>query len=286
MDFKQIISFVSALLVIFIGIVALKFLSEFDYQTRKTDPQWELVWADEFDTAGSPSEELWIYDIGDGCPQLCGWGNNELQYYTDSISNVYIKEGFLHIKILKDSIENKAYSSTRIKSKSDMLYGKVEVRLKNPTKKGTWPAVWMLPTHNKYGDWPQSGEIDIMEHVGYNPDSIFGTVHTESYNHIKRTQKGGARGIKTNESKFHNYSIIWDKSKIDFFIDEQLYFTFENEKKGSSEWPFDQNFHLIMNIAVGGNWGGSQGIADDLSGQTMTVDYVRVYKDVSPKKLF
>ena len=270
---------------LFLAFVALKFLSELNYQIRKTDPVWELAWADEFDQDGKPNADLWTYDIGDGCP-LCGWGNNELQFYTDSISNVYVESGFLKIVVLQDSIGTRPFSSTRIKSKNDLTYGKVEVRLKNPSKKGTWPAVWMLPTDNTYGIWPRSGEIDIMEHVGYNPDSIFGTVHTEAYNHIKRTQKGGSKAILTNESQFHNYSIIWTEDKIDFFIDDVKYFQFDNEKKDSAEWPFDQAFHLIMNIAVGGNWGGVAGIADDISGETMEIDYVRVYKDTSPKKLF
>lgn len=270
----------------FVAIVALKFLSEFNYQMIKTDPVWELSWADEFDKDGSPNPELWTYDLGDGCPSLCGWGNNEQQYYTDSLSNVFVKNGFLNIKVLHDSIGIKPYSSARMKSKNDLKYGKVEVRVKNPSKKGTWPAVWMLPTKSTYGIWPNSGEIDIMEHVGFNPDSIFGTVHTEAYNHIKNTQKSGAKSILNNETDFHIYSITWTKEKIDFFIDAENYFSYKNENKSSAEWPFDQAFHLILNIAVGGNWGGKHGIADNISGETMEIDYVRVYKDTSPQKLF
>lgn len=260
-------------------------MSEFDYQTRKTNPVWKLEWADEFDIDGSPNEENWTYDLGDGCP-LCGWGNNELQFYTDSTSNVKVENGFLKITILNDSIGTKPYSSARMKSKRDLKYGKVEVRLKNPSKRGTWPAIWMLPTENKYGIWPKSGEIDIMEHVGYNQDSIFGTVHTEAYNHIKWTQKSGAEFLANNESTFHIYSVTWSEEKIDFFIDDKKYFTFENEHKTYAEWPFDQAFHVIMNIAVGGNWGGSKGLDDNLSGQTMEIDYIRVYKDSSPQKIF
>lgn len=252
---------------------------------RDTEPVWKLEWADEFDKEGKANEEFWTYDIGDGCP-LCGWGNNELQYYTDSLTNVKVEGGFLKITIRNDSIGGKPYSSARIKSKKNLQYGKVEVRLKNPSKKGVWPAIWMLPTENEYGIWPNSGEIDIMEHVGYNPDSIFGTVHTKAFNHIQRTQKSGAKFLSTNESEFHNYSIIWNEKKIDFLIDNNLYFTFENEDKTFAEWPFDQAFHLIMNVAVGGNWGGLKGVDDNLSGETLEVDYVRVYRDTTPKKLF
>jgi len=285
LNIKQFFTTVGAFLVILAGLTALKFMTELNYQMHNAEPVWELVWADEFDTDGSPFDSLWTYDIGDGCP-LCGWGNNELQYYTDHTSNVYIKDGFLYITVLKERIKNKLYSSTRMKSKKDMTYGKVEVRLKNPSKNGVWPAAWMLPTDNKYGHWPQSGEIDIMEHVGYEPELIHGTVHTQAYNHIKRTQKGESIKVTDNESNFHNYIIEWDESKIDFLVDGSKYFSFENEKKGSAEWPFDQNFHLILNVAVGGNWGGRAGIADDLSGEQMVVDYVRVYKDTSPKRLF
>ena len=283
---KNFLTIVFGLFVILCGIAALSFLSEFNYQIRKTDPVWELVWSDEFTIDGKPDSKLWKYDIGDGCPRLCGWGNNELQYYTDSIDNVYVKNGFLHIKAIKDSMGLRNYTSTRIKSKNDIQFGKIEVKLKNPSVRGTWPAVWMLPSNSEYGTWPKSGEIDIMEHVGYNPDSIFGTVHTEAFNHLKNTQKGGAKAILNNERDFHTYGIIWTPEKIDFTIDGEVYFSFENENLSSAEWPFDQNFHLIMNVAVGGNWGGREGISDNISGQEMIIDYVHVYEDTSPKKLF
>ena len=135
----------------------------------------------------------------------------------------------------------------------------------------------MLPTNWKYGNWPNSGEIDIMEHVGYEPDSIYGTVHTENYNHILGTQKSNA--IKINaENKFHVYSIDWDSSKIDFFVDTLKYFTFKNEHKTSKEWPFDKKFHLLLNLAIGGNWGGKMGIDSSIFPVEMKVDYVKVYQ--------
>ena len=147
-----------------------------------------------------------------------------------------------------------------------------------PKGRGLWPAIWMLPTDWKYGDWPVSGEIDIMEHVGYLPDSVFGTVHTGAYNHSIGTQKG-AETFRTDLSEaFHVYVLDWDENEIRIYIDDELYFTFKNEKKTHKEWPFDQRFHLLMNIAVGGNWGGTMGIDESVFPQTMEVDYVRVYQ--------
>ncbi len=242
---------------------------------------YQLVWSDEFDYEGLPDDNKWSYDIGNGCPNICGWGNNELEYYTESkLENARVENGHLIIEAHKEQVKYNKYSSARLvsKGKGDWTYGKIEVRSKNPSGRGTWPAIWMLPTENVYGGWPRSGEIDIMEHVGYVPDSIYGTVHTLAYNHGIKTQKGGQLAIADSESEFHIYMIEWTEEKIDFYIDEKKYFTFANEEKSSKEWPFDQAFHLILNIAVGGNWGGALGVDDTIWPQRMEVDYVRVYQ--------
>ena len=242
---------------------------------------YTLVWSDEFDYEGLPDSEKWSYDIGDGCPHLCGWGNNEQEYYTEkTLKNARVENGQLIIEAHKETIADRNYSSARLvtKGKGDWTYGKIVVRAKNPSGKGTWPAIWMLPTENKYGTWPGSGEIDIMEHVGYAADSIFSTVHTVAYNHMHGTQKGGHKVVKDSESEFHSYGIEWDSRKIDFQIDGSTIFTFENEQKSSEEWPFDQDFHLILNLAVGGHWGGKYGVGDNIWPQRLLVDYVRVYK--------
>ena len=143
----------------------------------------KLVWSDEFSTAGAPDTTRWNYDLGDGCPNVCGWGNNELEYYTNESKNVRIENDKLIIEAHKDSVGGKGFTSTRIvsKFKGDWLYGRIEVKAKLPRGKGTWPAIWMLSTDWKYGGWPASGEIDIMEHVGYDPGVVHGTIHTESY---------------------------------------------------------------------------------------------------------
>ena len=240
----------------------------------------ELIWSDEFDTNGAPDSTKWDYDLGDGCPN-CGWGNNEQQYYTRNQSNVRIENGGLLIEAKKEEMNGKPYTSTRLVSrkKGDWLYGRVEVKAKLPSGKGTWPAIWMLPTEWKYGGWPASGEIDIMEHVGFDPGVIHGTLHTETYNFQKQTQREGKITIPDCTTTFHVYAIEWTPDRIDFFVDEKQYHSvIKNPGDDYKAWPFDQKFHLILNIAVGGNWGGQQGIDDSIWPQRMEVDWVRIYK--------
>lgn len=235
-----------------------------------------LVWSDEFDDPGLPDSDHWNYDTGGH-----GWGNNELQYYTENrTENARVADGKLIIEARREPLEDNQYTSARLvtKGKEDWQYGRVEVRAKLPKGRGTWPAIWMLPTQNTYGGWPKSGEIDIMEHVGFDPGKVHGTVHTEAYNHTKGTQKGGNRMVPDAQEAFHLYAISWTAEKIDFFIDDALYFTFSNENKDSESWPFDQPFHLVLNIAVGGNWGGQQGVDESIWPQRLEVDYVRVYQ--------
>ena len=276
-------------LVILLGIAALKLLSEINYQTKKLyGADWKLEWSDEFDKENTLDSLTWDYILGDGCPGLCVWGNNELEYYTDKEENVRVENGHLIIQIQTDTAYRNKYTSGKIRSTSSksIQYGKVEIRAMNPSGLGTWPALWMLPENNDYGQWPRSGEIDIMEHVGYDPDTIVGTVHTERYNHLKGTQKGKYFYVPDNESVFHEYEIQWTPEKVDFFLDDQIYFTFENENQSSKEWPFDKPFYIIMNLAVGGNWGGRHGVDESIVGQKFIIDYVRVYEDKSPKRLF
>ncbi len=236
----------------------------------------KLVWSEEFDYSGLPDSTKWGYDIGGH-----GWGNNELQYYTQSrIENVQVKDGKLIIQARKEDYNGARYTSTRLisKNKGDWQYGRIDVRAKLPLGKGIWPAIWMLPTKWAYGGWPHSGDIDIMENVGYMPDSVFGTVHTGAFNHAIDTNKTGSIFLKDLSSAFHEYSIEWTKDKIQFLIDGRQYHAFDNNKTGSAAWPFDQAFHLLLNVAVGGNWGGKYGVDDAIFPQVMEVDYVRVYQ--------
>ncbi|MEC3878103.1 glycoside hydrolase family 16 protein [Parapedobacter sp. 10938] len=235
------------------------------------------VWADEFEYEGLPDEEKWGYDVG---TLHNGWGNQELQYYTDKkLDNVRVADGVLRITALKESHEGMGYTSARLVSrgKGDFLYGRFEARAKLPAGRGTWPAIWMLPTNNTYGGWPASGEIDIMEHVGFDPGTVHISVHTEAYNHIIGTQQTVTRSVADFNTSFHVYRVDWTPDYMRGYIDDELLFEFANEGTGSAVWPFDQPFHWLLNVAVGGSWGGQQGIDDGVFPATMEVDYVRVY---------
>lgn len=241
---------------------------------------YTLVWSDEFDYRGSPDSTKWTYDLGDGCPNICGWGNNELQNYTKRVENARVENGHLIIEARKEPLGSRQYTSARVlsKGKGDWLYGRFEIRAELPSGLGTWPAIWMLPTDWLYGGWPASGEIDIMEHVGFAPDSIYASVHTTAYNHVKGTQRTNRMYVPDSERAFHVYSIEWTPEYVNFFVDSTRYHTFSNERAGSDKWPFDQRFHLILNVAVGGNWGGMKGVASDIWPQHLTIDYVRVFQ--------
>jgi beta-glucanase (GH16 family) len=237
-----------------------------------------LVWSDEFNVNGLPDPAKWSYDTEGNAT---GWGNNESQYYTSArLKNAEVKDGFLYITAHKESFENREYTSARLitKLKGDWLYGRVEVKAKLPDGRGMWPAIWMLPTDWVYGGWPASGEIDIMENVGYNPYVIVASAHTESYNHSIGTQKSATTNVPTCYSDFHVYSLEWEVKEYRVYVDDNLYFTFKNEGTGYKVWPFDKRFHLLLNVAVGGNWGGAQGIDNTIFPRVMVVDYVRVYQ--------
>lgn len=241
---------------------------------------WKLVWNDEFDYAGLPDASKWNFaTYGNDW----GWGNNELQHYTDSDSaNAWVEDGILHIKALKKQHANKEFTSARLttQNKGDWTYGRFEIRAKLPTGRGLWPAIWMMPSKSEYGEWPESGEIDIMENVGYNPDTIFATAHTKTYNHIINTEKTKGIFFPDSYKDFHVYTLEWDADKYSVYVDDRHIFTFNNERTGHKEWPFDKDFHLILNLAVGGNWGGQHGVDHSIFPKELLVDYVRVYQRV------
>jgi len=247
-------------------------------QSKPLDKHWTFeskpTWADEFDYNGKPDSTKWGYDTGGN-----GWGNNELEYYTSG-DNSTVANGVLTIEARKEEKDGMHYTSSRMvtKNKADFLYGRFEIRAKLPTGKGMWPAIWMLPTDWAYGDWPASGEVDIMEQVGYDPDTIHISVHTKSFNHVIGTQKTSRTGVSTATSDFHVYRVDWTPYAISGFIDGKKSFEFSNTGNGPDEWPFDKRFHLLLNIAVGGNWGGQHGVDDTAFPAKMDVDYVRVYK--------
>ncbi len=238
----------------------------------------KLVWQDEFDKPGLPDPTRWAYDVGGH-----GWGNNEAQYYTSQRSeNARVEKGKLIIEARKESFEGKNYTSARLltQNKIAWTYGRFEIMAKLPQGRGTWPALWMLGENITTVSWPLCGEIDIMEHVGFDEGVVHGTIHSEAYNHSKNTQKGGQTTQKDVTSQFHLYAMEWTADQIDFFLDDRKYYTVQRSVLGSSpaQWPFGNPFFLIMNVAVGGNWGGAQGIDERIWPQRMEVDYVRVYQ--------
>jgi Glycosyl hydrolases family 16/PKD domain len=227
-----------------------------------------LIWSEEFDTPGAPNSAKWGYDTGEG-----GWGNNELEYYTSRTDNAVVSNGTLKIIAKKENYGTSAYTSARLlsKDKFSFRYGKIEIRAKLPPDKGTWPAIWMLGNNVATAPWPACGEIDIMEHVGNQLNKIFGTIHYPG--HSGANGVGGTTVNPTATTDFHRYALVWTATSIQFLIDDAAYFTTANN---SSTMPFNQNFFIILNVAMGGNFGGS--VDPAFSNAQMEIDYIRVYQ--------
>jgi beta-glucanase (GH16 family) len=253
---------------------------------------WKLVWSDEFDEPGLPNPARWGYEVG-------FIRNNESQYYTRARKeNARVENGRLVIEARKErwpverpagkatarrtrqSRDHAEYTSASLttQGKAAWTYGRVEVRAKLPSGRGTWPAIWMLGTNIGEVGWPACGEIDIMEFVGYDPGVVHANIHTKKYNHAINTGKGASLKLPDASEAFHVYAVEWDRDQMDFFVDEQKYFTFRNEGTGPESWPFDRDQYLILNLAIGGGWGGRKGIDDAIFPQKYEIDYVRVYQ--------
>ncbi|WP_139957152.1 glycoside hydrolase family 16 protein [Flavicella sediminum] len=232
-----------------------------------------LVWSDEFDTDGTPDSSKWVFEIGNGAN---GWGNNEKQYYTNRNDNAIVDNGILKIIAKRENYQGYNFTSTRMKTqgKYSFTYGEVKVRAKLPKGSGTWPAIWMLGDNITSAGWPLCGEIDIMEHVGNREGHISSAIHNQS---------GFAGGYYGDEqykedvtSEFHVYGIEWTPEKIIFKVDEVAHFTYHPDTYNDHTWPFYRNQFLLLNIAMGGNLGGT--INSSFSESVMEIDYVRVYK--------
>ena len=228
-----------------------------------------LVWQDEFDTNGAPNPSNWTYDLGTGTD---GWGNLELQHYTDRPENIIVEDGMLKITAKAESFSGSDYTSSRIKSQDlyEFTYGRVEFRAKLPEGGGTWPALWMLGANFEDVGWPNCGEIDVMEHVGNNQNTIHGTLHFPG--NSGGNAVGGNTTNPTASSEFHLYSVEWRPGEIIFLVDNEPYFTFDND----GTLPFNSDFFLIINFAMGGNFGGD--VDPAFVESTLEVDYVRVYQ--------
>ena len=246
---------------------------------------FHVVWADEFDTAGLPDSAKWSYDIE---RNAAGWFNNELQYYGNArLENSRIEAGFLVITARREDLSTaglpdwggQRYSSARLitRDKASWTYGFIEVRAKLPCGLGTWPAIWMLSSPPQ-SRWPDDGEIDIMEHVGFDPGVVHGTVHTGAFNHTRGNQRSATTTIPDACNEFHRYQMYWTANRIAIGVDDRYYYQYANDHSDNAEWPFDSPQFLILNIAVGGDWGGQMGVNDAIFPVALTVDYVRVYQ--------
>lgn len=236
----------------------------------------KLVWSDEFSgPQTSVDSSKWFYQEGGW-----GWGNDEAQYYTSRSENSYIENGNLVIRSLKEFFKGNQYTSAKLVSKPSWKYGRFEINAKLPVGRGSWAAFWMLPRSLLSGSkpWPDCGEIDIMENVGFDSHRIHATIHTRDYNHMRKTQKTNSIEISNPSENFHTYAMEWNPNEIRFFIDGIQIFFFLKESTDPNKWPFDQDFHLILNNAIGGFWGGMQGIDDSSFPQKYLIDYVRVYQ--------
>jgi len=257
-----------------------------------------LVWSDEFEGAGSetvasPDENRWVFDVWPP-----GKVNSEDQAYTDRLKNARVAEGWLVIEAHKESYGEAAYTSARLHTlgKLDLRYGAIEVRARLPKGQGTWPAIWMLPSDpfqfattcdasvdswqgNADCDaWPNSGEIDIMEHVGFDPGVVHGTVHTQAYYWAKWNQHKGSVFLDDFHD-FHRYQLVWTEQQMLWLVDDIPYYSYVRSNNDWRAWPFSEPFHLILNLAIGGNWGRAGGPIDDASlPAQFAVDYVRIYE--------
>ena len=254
-------------------------------QARYNAPDWKLKWSDEFDAPGRPDPTHWNYEVG-------RVRNGEAQYYTlDRPENARVADGQLIITARKEAFEGASYTSASLITLDHFAftYGKIEIRAKVPAGRGTWPALWTLAdydprAHGGYerngegAHWPLGGEIDLMEYVGMNPDRVYFTVHTQAYNHTKGTQRGHNIRLDRPWEEFHLYGLVWTPTRLDWFFDGQLVFSFTNDGKGPESWPLDHPQYLLMNLAIGGGWGGQKGIDDTIFPAEFRIDYVRVWQ--------
>jgi beta-glucanase (GH16 family) len=278
---NRVIIFTIGLLIFIISSGGCRSGTKSHPEVKTKSHEWKLVWSDEFNYTGLPDITKWNYEVGDN-----GWGNNEKEYYmAKSIENSFVDGEKLHIVALHKKMGNANYTSAKLNTYQifSVQYGKIEVMAKIPAGKGTWPAIWMLPESIMNGkeEWPLCGEIDIMEHVGKDPNVIHTSLHSKLYNHIIGTQITYFKKLDDVFNTFHKYAIEWSEESIRFLIDDKLFFESYKGQDGrvttNEGWPYDKPYYLILNLAIGGNWGGE--IDDNIFPAEMQVDYVRIYKN-------
>lgn len=243
----------------------------FNHDLKRDD--WSLVWSDEFSDTKLDTT-AWTYEVnGDG------GGNNELQYYTDFKTNSWVRNGLFHIKAIEEAYKGKPYTSARIitKHKKGYTYGRFDIRAKTPTQQGVWPAIWMLPVNEEYGGWPKSGEIDIFESIGNKPTTVYGTLHYGPAWPKNKHTGGNVNTERDLEDEFHVYSVEWEPEEIRWYIDDVLFSIKTKKDLAPYPWPFDKEFFIILNLAIGGEWPGPPD-GTTVFPKYMFVDYVRVYE--------
>lgn len=254
--------------------------------------EWKLVWSDEFDKDGLPDSTRWNYEEG-------FIRNRELQYYTTNrAENARVENGFLIIEARKEKFSNRHHrpdapehrwqqrrehadytsASLTTRERVSWTYGRIEARAKVPSGRGTWPAFWMLGTNISEVGWPACGEIDVLEYVGHQPGVAHANVHTRGFNHARGNGRGAQLSVPDAEKEFHVYAVEWTPEKLEFFVDDRKFFTLKNDGTGVDSWPFDAPQYLILNLAIGGEWGAQKGVDESIFPQRYIIDYVRVYQ--------
>ncbi|MBS9462246.1 glycoside hydrolase family 16 protein [Flagellimonas sp. 389] len=275
---------IQSTVLICLGVIAMSVISGCETDETQTVATFtNLVLDENFDTEGAPNDQLWSFDIGNG-PGGDGWGNQELQYYTDRSDNVRVENGVLLITAREESFEGSQYTSARLitKDKFEQQYGRFEARIRLPFGQGIWPAFWMLGADIDENPWPGAGEIDIMEYRGQEPSILIGSVHGPGYNGGDAISKEFTLENDRFDTGFHTFGIEWGPDFINYYVDDVLYNQItpedvDEETDGEGVWVFDKPFFILMNLAVGGTFVGSPN-AETQFPQTMIVDYVRVYK--------
>ncbi len=243
-------------------------------ESTRSHSQWRLVWHDDFLKDGAIDAKKWKSEIG---PDN---NNHEAQYYTARSQNLRIENHHLVLEARKENFEGMEYTSARISSNESWKYGRYETCAKLPSGVGTWPAIWMVAKKLFYGEqlWPDNGELDIMEAVGFRSLETFSTVHTADYNSYYNTQKTLGTSVPDMYAGFHLYAMEWFKDHIDFYVDKNKFFSFTKESSDWRKWPFDKKFIFIMNLSIGGDWGGIEGIDPNAFPNRMEIDFVHIFK--------
>ena len=236
-------------------------------------PGERLVFQDEFDVDGAPDPRRWGHEDG-------RIRNGELQHYTRSLRNARVEGGCLVIEAHREDHEGATFTAASVitKGKAAFRHARVEVRARLPRGRGVWPAIWMLGVDMDTVGWPKCGEIDVMEFVGFDPHAVHANVHSDTYNHMHGNGRGVRIPLGNASDEFHVYGVQWDTDRMVFTLDGRTTFTVHNDGTGVGSWPFDQPFYLLMNFAVGGSWGGQQGVDDTVFPQRMAIDWVRVWQ--------